>query len=276
LLLKADPAGDRAKLAKQAMALRAKAAALRSRREAEATEIRLRVACRERALERHRTALAYQRRLDRDEVDASHFAEARAMATNDAESSGARRYLSCAWAEIKALEQAYVDFDLDKSGTIDVAELQLLMFSAGFELDDEAAESLAAKLDRDGSGSIDFWEFCAWWLVSEGTNDLGLDGGLSKGSLPTAGAGTLDAPTRKRLLASMKQRDREKKAAHAKALLEHSGVDPAARAANERKAARDEVDAARKEATARGDVTAHAVAHAQLHRRTLTRLPKKP
>jgi hypothetical protein len=183
LVLAADPAGDRARLAKAALVARMGVARAEARAKGEAKEVALRLVCRERHLERHRLKLASLRRLARDELTPhSMFAEARAMSAEDDISQAARRYLACEWEEVKNLEAAFSDFDDNNSLSIDVGEFQDLMYALGHELsDDQAAWKVKHELDLDGSGAIEFGEFALWWLVHE--EELGFHrGSLSQGS----------------------------------------------------------------------------------------------
>jgi uncharacterized protein YciI len=178
------------------------------------------------------------------------------MASADAESRAARRFLACAWRDVKALEDAFGEFDWDGNGSMDVAELQDLMFALGCVLSDEASEQLADVVDTNRSGSVNFGEFAAWWLVREEAD------------------GSASHATRKRLASAMKQRrDLQQKAAlkaagPAAAAL---GTTPEARARAARTAS---LAAARAEAEAAAqarDAAAHAVATAKLQGRALTR-----
>jgi hypothetical protein len=199
LALAADPSGDRARVANQLAAQTRATARRQQQRAAAAGRVGLRLRCRERALERHRASLAARRRLDRPEVGSSHLhPERQGMASADAESRAARRFLACAWRDVKALEDAFGEFDWDGNGSMDVAELQDLMFALGCVLSDEASEQLADVVDTNRSGSVNFGEFAAWWLVREEDAARGLHALAADGSASHA--------TRKRLASAMKQR----------------------------------------------------------------------
>lgn len=57
------------------------------------------------------------------------------------------------------LETIFRRYDVDGSGTIDVAELQLVLEEVGQTVSDNEIEVLMKKIDSDNSGEIDFEEF---------------------------------------------------------------------------------------------------------------------
>jgi hypothetical protein len=54
---------------------------------------------------------------------------------------------------------AFDKFDEDKSGSIDAIELQGALHHMGLDVPDEGIETLLARYDEDGNGSLDFEEF---------------------------------------------------------------------------------------------------------------------
>jgi hypothetical protein len=201
LAVAGDLSGDRARLAAQLAAQSRAAARLEQARAAMASKVAWRLLCRERALERHRLQLAARRRMDRYEVGTGgyHLAREReGMAGADAESMASRRYLACPWRDIRSLEDAFHEFDLDGNGSLDVSELQDLMFALGHQLSDEAAEQLANAVDTDCSGTVEFHEFAAWWLVREEDSDQGLHRLTTESEV--------SKETKKRLVNAMKER----------------------------------------------------------------------
>lgn len=60
-----------------------------------------------------------------------------------------------------ALRSVFKCFDIDHSGGISVTELQSAMKVLGVPCSDAKARQMFAEVDNDGSGEIDFAEFCA-------------------------------------------------------------------------------------------------------------------
>jgi calmodulin len=58
------------------------------------------------------------------------------------------------------LRQAFKVFDKDGNGTIDVAELKLVMQQLGEPLNDQQLADMMKEADLNGDGQIDFQEFC--------------------------------------------------------------------------------------------------------------------
>ena len=70
---------------------------------------------------------------------------------------------------------AFEEFDHDGGGTIDTSELSDLMDSLGMPRSREELEEMVLSVDEDGSGEIDFEEFCvmmATKLLEESGGDL--------------------------------------------------------------------------------------------------------
>ena len=63
--------------------------------------------------------------------------------------------------EIDACREAFVAFDKDKSGTIDVWELRQVLEAMGQAPTEEELFAMIAEVDDNMSGSIDFSEFLA-------------------------------------------------------------------------------------------------------------------
>ena len=59
------------------------------------------------------------------------------------------------------IDNAFLLFDKDKSGSIDVNELKDAMKALGIFLKKEEVKAKMTKVDRDGSGAIDKEEFMA-------------------------------------------------------------------------------------------------------------------
>ena len=63
--------------------------------------------------------------------------------------------------QIDEFRDAFNLFDLDGGGDIDSKELGTVMRSLGQNPSDEELREMIAEVDDDGSGSIEFEEFCA-------------------------------------------------------------------------------------------------------------------
>jgi len=71
--------------------------------------------------------------------------------------------------DIERYKRAFDQFDVDKSGSIDPKEFEallhmLLRLNKGDELPRDRAVNLWRKADMDGSGAIDFEEFCVFYM----------------------------------------------------------------------------------------------------------------
>ena len=61
------------------------------------------------------------------------------------------------------LRDRFDRYDRDGDGTINEAELLLLLEALGVGYTDAQVHATFTSLDEDGSGHIDFAEFSAWW-----------------------------------------------------------------------------------------------------------------
>uniref|UniRef100_A0A7S0QUV2 EF-hand domain-containing protein n=1 Tax=Pyramimonas obovata TaxID=1411642 RepID=A0A7S0QUV2_9CHLO len=61
--------------------------------------------------------------------------------------------------ELELCRNAFIQFDLDHSGTIDCTELRATLQSMGHECTEEEVYLMMAKVDDNGSGTLDFSEF---------------------------------------------------------------------------------------------------------------------
>lgn len=59
------------------------------------------------------------------------------------------------------IDNAFIIFDKDKSGSIDVGELKDAMKALGIFLKKDDVKQVMTKVDKDGSGNIDKEEFTA-------------------------------------------------------------------------------------------------------------------
>lgn len=78
-------------------------------------------------------------------------------------------------------------FDANKSGEIDVRELQQLTRALGLSMDREAINNAMFELDRNRNGAISFEEFWSWWqsfATQNGARAAPRTGGGNDGSRP--------------------------------------------------------------------------------------------
>jgi Ca2+-binding EF-hand superfamily protein len=59
------------------------------------------------------------------------------------------------------LVQNFQEFDSNKSGTIDIYEIRKILHHMDMDMSKENSQELMDLLDADGSGEIDFNEFCS-------------------------------------------------------------------------------------------------------------------
>lgn len=63
--------------------------------------------------------------------------------------------------QIEEINNAFLLFDKDKSGSIDIYELKDALKALGIFLKREQIKDMMTKVDKDGSGAIDKYEFTA-------------------------------------------------------------------------------------------------------------------
>ena len=63
----------------------------------------------------------------------------------------------------EALEVLYGKLDMDRSGTLDKAEVKNLLESLGSPTTDAEMDQVMAELENSGDGTVDFQEFKRWW-----------------------------------------------------------------------------------------------------------------
>lgn len=62
--------------------------------------------------------------------------------------------------------QVFDRFDANKSGEIDIRELQQLTRALGLSMDRESINNAMFELDKNRNGSISFEEFWSWWAIA--------------------------------------------------------------------------------------------------------------
>lgn len=73
--------------------------------------------------------------------------------------------------KVQEIREAFDLFDTDGSGTIDAKELTVAMRALGFEMTEEQIEQMIRDVDKDGSGAIEFPEFCQMMTAKIGERD---------------------------------------------------------------------------------------------------------
>ena len=74
---------------------------------------------------------------------------------------GKRKKRRFVWGD--DLHAAFDRFDVDKSGTLDVAELSALCASLGQHLNHSEIEEAVHTLDSNRDGTVSYVEFVHWW-----------------------------------------------------------------------------------------------------------------
>mmetsp|Transcript_42448 Transcript_42448/g.51462 ORF Transcript_42448/g.51462 Transcript_42448/m.51462 type:complete len:166 (+) Transcript_42448:617-1114(+) len=64
-------------------------------------------------------------------------------------------------SQVAEFKECFSLFDKDGSGTVDTSELGIVLKSIGQQLTDEELLAMVREVDADGSGEVDFPEFCA-------------------------------------------------------------------------------------------------------------------
>lgn len=59
----------------------------------------------------------------------------------------------------------FKDYDTDHSGELDIYEIQKILYNLGMKNFEEKAKELLEIVDVDGSGEIDFDEFCRFIIL---------------------------------------------------------------------------------------------------------------
>jgi Ca2+-binding EF-hand superfamily protein len=60
----------------------------------------------------------------------------------------------------------FLDYDANGSGTIDIYEIRKILHHMDMDMSKENAQELMDLIDVDGSGEIDFDEYCGYVLLS--------------------------------------------------------------------------------------------------------------
>ena len=89
-----------------------------------------------------------------------------------------------------SLRETFDRFDVDKSGTLDVAELGALCQSLGQSLTHTQLEEAVLVLDSNRDGEIQYGEFVHWWQQGHDYSHDGGDDATAGGGAAAAGAGS--------------------------------------------------------------------------------------
>lgn len=94
--------------------------------------------------------------------------------------------------EFEEMVNIFTKFDADHSGTIDVHETKKILHFLGMDFSIEKAESLMKIVDVDGSGEIDFEEFCGFIVMIKRGDDRLKDFGSLLEKIKTTPLGELE------------------------------------------------------------------------------------
>jgi len=77
--------------------------------------------------------------------------------------------------QVSALRKAFDSFDTDKSGCISVETVSTILRMMGLKVSEKALQEIVDEVDEDGSGELEFEEFCilsAKFLIEEDEESL--------------------------------------------------------------------------------------------------------
>lgn len=77
--------------------------------------------------------------------------------------------------QIEGLRKAFDSFDMDKKGAISVETVSTILRMMGIKITDASLQAIIADIDEDGSGMLEFEEFCdlsAKFLIEEDEESL--------------------------------------------------------------------------------------------------------
>jgi hypothetical protein len=72
--------------------------------------------------------------------------------------------------QLKTMKKCFKRIDVDGSGSLEPAELKLLMMELGKEAKDDYIERIMLEVDTDGDGYVTLQEFESWWLETQTLN----------------------------------------------------------------------------------------------------------
>jgi Ca2+-binding EF-hand superfamily protein len=66
------------------------------------------------------------------------------------------------WGDL-SIEEVFAKVDTDGSGTLDQEEVDRLAAALGVVMSEQATYAMFAEMDSDGNGEVDLDEFKGWW-----------------------------------------------------------------------------------------------------------------
>ena len=73
--------------------------------------------------------------------------------------------------KLQKMRELFDEIDTDKGGTLDQEEIGRMATLLGIPMSKGELEQAMIEMDEDGSGTVDFEEFAAWWPKLEGKNE---------------------------------------------------------------------------------------------------------
>ena len=75
-------------------------------------------------------------------------------------------------ADLAGFREVFDLVDKDKSGAIEMEEVEELTQLLGMDLTRDEVELLVREIDKDGNGEVDFEEFYDWWTSDKESSVL--------------------------------------------------------------------------------------------------------
>ena len=72
----------------------------------------------------------------------------------------------------KSVDELFGELDADGGGSLERAELRVLLQTLGRPAGTEELDRIMAAVDEDGSGEVELGEFKAWWAAETGQEEV--------------------------------------------------------------------------------------------------------